>query len=213
MIDFQHKLEIFDIAQTQIKVYSGAAGIETFLMRNNDWGNPTMTLSRLCVNKENMWLLDKSDFPKEWSSPKPEEWKTPKTFTTRENPNKDPKIWKLLNEDEKTECDAFLDAWGEWRARNSIVTLVEVTRQDHPTSKVDINYMMHNIDDVDIRAWDFEKNRFNQIRMLKWLSTDEQLREEVIPSKMKMLRNAIILFRRYDVEAMINKTKCSSLRV
>ena len=117
-------------------------------------------------------------------------------------------IWKLLDEEEKSQCNDFLDMWGTWRARNSTITFLKITRHRYPRHKVDCNYTKHDINDY-IQKWDEEKAGLNQIRLLKYLSTDEELREEVIPEQMKCVNQALVQFKalmvKYDGTAKITK--------
>ena len=106
-------------------------------------------------------------------------------------------IWQLLDEQEKSQCNEFLDMWGTWRARNSTITLLKITRHGYPTHKVDYNYTKHDINEY-IQTWDEEKNAFNQIRLYKSLSTkikDEELREELVPDQLKKVNRLLVYFQ------------------
>ena len=102
-------------------------------------------------------------------------WSVPKRYTTRSSTHKDNKIWKLLNDKERRQCDDFLDMWGTWRVRNSTVTFLKITRHGYPTHKVDYNYTKHDINKY-VQEWDAHTDGFNKIRVFKHLSTDEELR-------------------------------------
>ena len=111
-IDFQHQMEIETAANRQILLYQIGTGIEVLLMNDEDrWGDQ-----------------DQSNGHQTWSPAK--------RFTYWGSKNKDTEIWKLMDEEEQSQCEYFLDMWGAWRENNLTVTLMSITR-DGCTQKVD----------------------------------------------------------------------------
>ena len=165
MIDGRHEMEFDTAAHQQINLYKLAAMIEIFLMDDeNGWGEPGQ-----------------------------ETWYAAKRFTSRNSKNKDFKIWKLLDEQEQSLCNEFLDMWGTWRENNSTVTYLRITRDGY-THKADYKYTKHDINDY-VQRWDDENNAFRQLRIWMLLSADEELREEVIPYQLEPVTKLIECFR------------------
>ena len=173
MIDFQHEFEYDCAARKQITIYKQAAVIEVMLMVDEDgWGGFG---------------------PEARQNPEERPWAPAKSFTTRNSKNKDIRIWRLLDADEQNLYNEFLDMWGTWRKNNSTVIYVRITR-DGKTHRADYTYTKHDINDY-IQVWDDEKNLFNDTRSWKNIATDEQLREDVIPSQLESVNMLIEYFR------------------
>ena len=117
-------------ALEQIKWYKYGAYAETFLMSKEDgWGGDIEGL--IIEFQKHGELTPEGCFQELLDFCPPRKWSAAKTLTTRNSKNKDIKVWKLLGKQEQSQCDDFLDMWGAWRAKNSVFTLLKISRQHY----------------------------------------------------------------------------------
>jgi len=166
-IDFQHELEFQFAAKKQIAIYQNAASAEVTLM----------------VNDEDVW----DDWLMEGH------WIPARRFITSNSKTKDPRIWKLFNEQEQNLYNEFLDMWGTWRKNNSTVTYLKITREPRSNRNADYKYTKHDINDC-MNDWDKFEKLFNGKRTLKCVLSEEELRED-IPIYLKSVNTLIEQFR------------------
>ena len=166
-IDLQHELEFQFAAKKQIAIYRNAALVEVTLMVDDEdvWDD---------------WLIEGH-------------WIPARRFITSNSKTKDPRIWKLFNEQEQSLYNEFLNMWDTWRQNNSTVTYLKITREPPSNHNADYKYTKHDINDC-MDDWDKFTKLFDSLRTLKRVQSDKELKEDM-PIHLKLVNTLIEQFR------------------